>query len=761
MTTNPHHFPQQTPDPRQGQPYPPGYGDPANPAYWGLPGPTDPGRKKKIRITILLVAIGVLLVLAILAGILLLGNKPHRAQGWLDLGDKYLNEMNYEAAIVSFLKVIELEPKNIPARLGLAEVYLLTGQYEEAEARLLEVLAIDDRTIDAYTQLQTLYDLNGNWDKLGKLIEDLRQIGFNQYILFAQVSGSVAGMAPDLGEVPLSDVAISISHQNQSNQTVRSDAQGAYVFYVREGSLEVTYDKYGFSVARESLEVKAGHQVQLPLMLLVPDSGAPGLVSGRVTDQFTGLSLSGALVTAVDDEGRTAGQAEADMDGQYMLELRPGYYNLRTSVEAYSSPDLRILVFSDHLLANQDLFLLPHLEEGEVWIHLSWGSQPLDLDAHLLGPLEGSQQVQINWRTPTLDQGSTRKAVLSGDSRQASGLESLFFRDTSDRLYSFYVHDYSNLFKPNSTALGRSAASVKTLQSDGTILTFTVPQDLTGDVWHVCEIRKGQVTSPRTPQHKIAYISNKLTEGNYGELWSILKGSPLTMSKQLKNSEIEAMKVLGNRTVFDVVNEVGSPAEWMTKTEYIDYVKEWGEISTFGYGGEPHQFWPGSRFPVAEFRKSDWKIRSVGYGDILWGDFYGTNPNPFPFGLKVKMNLPDMVKTLGLDYRAAGLLQSQTMTEAKAYCQRHGIKLLTNHSFVLPSFYEYDEPVPYDDLLVALDQGVIVIREYDLSWDGSDPSELQLHIYLVVQNRDYELLLQVNHKKADRPIQNICVSVKR
>ena len=50
----------------------------------------------------------------------------------LKLGEQYLLEEDYEAAIVAFTKAIETDPKCIEAYTGLADVYLLLGDYEKA-----------------------------------------------------------------------------------------------------------------------------------------------------------------------------------------------------------------------------------------------------------------------------------------------------------------------------------------------------------------------------------------------------------------------------------------------------------------------------------------------------------------------------------------------------------------------------------------------------------------------------------------------------
>ncbi len=61
-------------------------------------------------------------------------SKEAQVEEKLSLGQKYLNELNYEDAIIAFTETIELDPENIPAYMGRAEAYRGTEQYDEAKA---------------------------------------------------------------------------------------------------------------------------------------------------------------------------------------------------------------------------------------------------------------------------------------------------------------------------------------------------------------------------------------------------------------------------------------------------------------------------------------------------------------------------------------------------------------------------------------------------------------------------------------------------
>jgi len=85
-------------------------------------------------------------ILFVLVLILLVGckSKETRVQEQLDLGSKYMAELDYESAIVALNKAIKIDPKNVDAYKMLAEVYEKSGRLDDARATLEKVLDLDD-----------------------------------------------------------------------------------------------------------------------------------------------------------------------------------------------------------------------------------------------------------------------------------------------------------------------------------------------------------------------------------------------------------------------------------------------------------------------------------------------------------------------------------------------------------------------------------------------------------------------------------------
>ena len=75
-------------------------------------------------------------------------SKATRVQEQLNLGSKYMAELDYESAIVALNKAIKIDPKNVDAYKMLAEVYEKSGRLDDARATLEKVLDLDNLTSD-------------------------------------------------------------------------------------------------------------------------------------------------------------------------------------------------------------------------------------------------------------------------------------------------------------------------------------------------------------------------------------------------------------------------------------------------------------------------------------------------------------------------------------------------------------------------------------------------------------------------------------
>ena len=103
--------------------------------------------KKTQRIVQLFAAL--LLVLALFTACT---SKAAKAVEKVELGQKYLTELNYTEAVASFTEAIGLDPENIPAYMGRAEAYVALKQYDDAKADY--TTAIEKTADQPYTQAE-------------------------------------------------------------------------------------------------------------------------------------------------------------------------------------------------------------------------------------------------------------------------------------------------------------------------------------------------------------------------------------------------------------------------------------------------------------------------------------------------------------------------------------------------------------------------------------------------------------------------------
>ncbi len=133
----------------------------------------------------------------------------------LDLGEKYLLDLDYEQAIVYFNQVIEVEPRNSRAYMGAAEAYVGLGDTEsainllktalgvfaddeEVTIELLEMLIeIDPSTAEWYITLAQIYIDNGDTAKAAEILQQ----GLSNASNTTEIEALLNQLSPDLSEL--------------------------------------------------------------------------------------------------------------------------------------------------------------------------------------------------------------------------------------------------------------------------------------------------------------------------------------------------------------------------------------------------------------------------------------------------------------------------------------------------------------------------------------------------------------------------------
>lgn len=136
-------------------------------------------KKKKAIPFIIAVAV---VLFALLVGISIYNTPANRLQRQLDLGNKYLEEQQYEQAALAFEQAIVIDDRCLEAYAGGVEAYLGAGDMEEAQAfyertlAMLSSLEADflaeniDNAVEIYLVVDKVY--GEDWEKIAEVLEE-------------------------------------------------------------------------------------------------------------------------------------------------------------------------------------------------------------------------------------------------------------------------------------------------------------------------------------------------------------------------------------------------------------------------------------------------------------------------------------------------------------------------------------------------------------------------------------------------------------
>lgn len=96
-----------------------------------------------------------LLLCAVLGGC---AEKPLPLEEQLDLGMRYLSELNYENAVIAFTAAIEIHSRNVQAYAGLYSAYAAQGETELAEQTWDAMLEAGVSVDRAYRWIERMAD---------------------------------------------------------------------------------------------------------------------------------------------------------------------------------------------------------------------------------------------------------------------------------------------------------------------------------------------------------------------------------------------------------------------------------------------------------------------------------------------------------------------------------------------------------------------------------------------------------------------------
>ncbi|MEP6834437.1 MAG: carboxypeptidase regulatory-like domain-containing protein [Gemmatimonas sp.] len=234
---------------------------------------------------------------------------------------------------------------------------------------------------------------------------------------------------------------------------------------------------------------------------VVPVSTSSGDITGSVRDATTNGAIVAASVELRAGANNTTGTPLAttttNANGGYSFAARLfGVYTVVATKTNYAAGSITVTLVSPSVVAPVT-FLSPGGTSIAWRFVLSWGAQPLDLDAHLTGPLAATS-ARFHVFYPTQFRGSATSspfAVLDVDATDGFGPETITITQQIAGVYRFYVDnfDYSSV-GGGVTELRASSARVDVYQGNTLVSQFFPPQT-NGKYWTVFEI-SGTVLTP-------------------------------------------------------------------------------------------------------------------------------------------------------------------------------------------------------------------------------------------------------------------------
>lgn len=138
------------------------------------------------------------LVAAVLLAVMLqtaCASGASKAADKIELGQKYLTELNYTEAVASFTEAIRLDPDNIQAYMGRAEAYLALGEYEKA---LEDYRFVSQKTEEMpYTRAISYMGQAEVYEKIDKQDRALADYGLAKVLLTASDVGKAESVSED------------------------------------------------------------------------------------------------------------------------------------------------------------------------------------------------------------------------------------------------------------------------------------------------------------------------------------------------------------------------------------------------------------------------------------------------------------------------------------------------------------------------------------------------------------------------------------
>ncbi len=471
--------------------------------------------------------ISAVLAVAAIAAAVVIGVSASRSgsdlQAQLDLGEKYISELDYENAVIAYEEALEIDPYCLDAYLGLSDAYMALGQQDKAIEIMEQAKAMLPDSVEVYVSLAQLYASQEKLDLVVSTLEAgiqatnsdrLREM-LQEYLPGEEAPVQVAENGQEEAvveeqssqtqeeeeEAPSLAIGLEQDNRNQNQAPVlviaRNDEEPARIPLIApEPQPAVTESADNGTVNDENAGSSSsgsgenqdsgsgsgsgsngGGSDDPPEIVepVLPTTGITGNIYG-----IDGQGIEGVTISVYSGNSETPVLVNTDTIGKYLQELSAGSYRIVLSKDGYADLSTLVSVTNDALTSSSYIMLTE--EESRQSASL----KGVAINATDSQNVEGATIVLING----FDNGSNGDpSVIESNKHTTTGSDGRFSLDddvtagyytieASKDGYSTYIHNET--IKPGENDLAISMSPVIQTQGEYRIvLTWgEYPRDL-------------------------------------------------------------------------------------------------------------------------------------------------------------------------------------------------------------------------------------------------------------------------------------------
>ena len=267
---------------------------------------------------------------------------------------------------------------------------------------------------------------------------DAEEIFDSRAVLFGKVTDYVSGTA-------INGASIKATRNNSTKSfPANSDGEGDYEQPLDLGTYTVEISAPGyvtFSMKKRLSE--ESKDIRLDAALVKTGNGT---ISGDIINAENNNTISGVTLKVIsgwdNEDGTVLQTLTTDANGHYTLTADAGYYTIIKEKAGYLTSSFNATVAPDSnrqqnsYMTATDIFV----NDGQR-IVLSWGANPADLDAHLVGKYPDGSTFHIYYNSRNGTHSGATVAKLDVDNRNGNGHETITLSDfDANARYDYFVH---------------------------------------------------------------------------------------------------------------------------------------------------------------------------------------------------------------------------------------------------------------------------------------------------------------------------------